>query len=45
VTGRYGTMNVIYIIYLSTLCIKTVGKWGRGDVIATQVKNFAVDKL
>jgi len=38
-------MNMIYIIYLSTFYVKIVGKWGRGGVIPTQVKNFAVDKL
>jgi hypothetical protein len=38
-------MNVIYIIHLSTLCVKIMGKWGRGDVIPTQGKNYAQDKL
>jgi len=31
-------MNVIYIIYLSTLCAKIVGKWGNGMLFQLKVK-------
>jgi hypothetical protein len=38
-------VNVIYIIYLTTLCKKIVEKWGEGNIIPTEGKNYAVDKV